>query len=203
VYAVIDQPYAVVAAGLSRAANWCAILTLQVNIKRCEAAPAGIAAHVTRRPRDSVEDAHRIDFQFQPAAPREDYLRVALRAAEGPVGTHDYEIVLQAAPLDARRSFLHLSYAYQLGWMARLAMDAYLYGPGRDKRGFSVEGGPRGIVERNAMRYYLAVDAFLSAPDLESRLRRWYTETTRYPQLREEVSLEQYVEMKRRQAARS
>jgi hypothetical protein len=201
VYAVIDQPYAVVAAGLGRAPSWCAILTLQVNIKGCQATSAGLAAYVTRRARDSVEDAHRIEFRFEPAARRADYLRVALRADEGPVGTRDYEIVLQAAPLDARRSFLHMTYAYKLGWMARLAMDAYLAGPGRDKRGFSVDGGPRGIVERNAMRYFLAVDAFLGARELEARLRRWYTQTARYPQLREEVSLEQYVEMKRRQAA--
>jgi hypothetical protein len=199
VYAVIDRPYAVVAAGLARATSWCAILTLQVNIKHCEAIPGGLAAHVTRRARDSVEDAHRIDFRFEAAARREDYLRVALRADEGPVGTRDYEIVLQAAPLDARRSFLHLSYAYKLGWMARLAMDAYLAGPGRDKKGFTVDGGPRGVVERNAMRYYLAVDAFLGARALETRLRRWYAETMRYPQLREEISLEQYVEMKRSQ----
>ena len=44
--------------------------------------------------------------------------------------------------------------------MARLAMDAYLAGAGRDKRGFSVDGGDaRGVVERSAMRYYLATEA--------------------------------------------
>lgn len=201
VYAVIQHPYAAVAAGLGRAASWCAVLTLQVNIKRCEATGDALAAYVTRRPRDSAEDAHRIDFRFEAAARDEDYLRVALRAEDGPVGTRDYEIVLQAAPLDARRSFLHLSYAYRLGWMARLAMDVYLAGPGRDKRGFSVEGGPRGIVERNAMRYYLAVNAYLAWTELEPRLGQWYTDIARYPQLREEVTLEEYVEMKRRQAS--
>src|SRR6185503_4288753 len=54
-------------------------------------------------------------------------------------------IRLEAAPLDAKRTFIHLSYGYTLGSMARLAMDAYLMGPGRDKIGFSV-------VERRVFR---------------------------------------------------
>jgi hypothetical protein len=207
IHAVVDQPYQAVASGLKKPAHWCEILTLQVNIKRCDAAGNAIAAFITRKPRQTVEDAHRIDFQFQNGAERADYLQVALRAETGPVGTRDYEIVVQVAPLDEKRTLMHMSYAYKLGAMARLAMDAYLAGPGREKYGFSVVGkqpdgraqyvdGTRGIVERNAMRYYLAVDAYLGAPQLEPRLRRWYSETARYPQLREEVTLDQYVQMK-------
>ena len=102
---------------------------------------------------------------------------------------------------------MHLSYAYTLGFTARLAMDAYLAGAGRDKRGFSVEGGERGVVERSAMRHYLAIEAYLAslaAPPserLETRLRNWYAAIARYPQLREPVGADEYVEMKRREAA--
>ena len=195
IHAVIEQPYKAVAAGLGRAAHWCEILLLQVNIKRCDATDDALGAHITRKPRDTVDQAHRIDFGFT-ARQSTDYLNAALRAETGPVGTRDYAIVLQAAPLDARRTFLHMSYTYKLGTMARLAMDAYLAGPGREKRGFTVDGGARGVVERNAMRYYLAVEAHLASQALEPRLRRWYTEATRYPQLREEITLEQYLQMK-------
>ena len=100
-----------------------------------------------------------------------------------------------------------MSYAYTLGTMARFAMDAYLAGPGRDKRGFSVDGGERGVVERTTMRYFLAVEAYLAslgAPPpqrLEARLRSWYGAISRYPQLRENVGADEYVEMKRREAA--
>ena len=201
IHAVIEQPYKTVAAGLGSARHWCEILALQVNVKRCDATDDAINAFITRRSRDSVDDAHRIEFRFEAPARGADYLHVALRAATGPVGTRDYEILVQAAPLDAKRTFMHMTYAYKLGSMARLAMEAYLAGSGRDKKGFTVDGGPRGVVERSATRYYLAVDAFLAAPDLEPRLRRWYTETARYPQLREQITLEQYVEMKRRQAS--
>jgi hypothetical protein len=51
------------------------------------------------------------------------------------------------------------------------------------------------------MRYYLAVEAYLGSKNLETRLRHWHTATTSYPQLRERVGLEEYVAMKRREAA--
>jgi hypothetical protein len=203
IFAVIDKPFGVVASALSRAANWCDILTLQVNVKRCKASDEALSALITRKARDSADNAHRVDFRFEPVKTGADYLHVELGAPTGPVGTRDYRIVLEAAPLDSKRSFIHLSYAYTLGTMARLAMDAYLAGSGRDKRGFSVDGGdPRGVVERSAMRYYLATEAYLESPqDLDARLRHWYAATVRYPQLRESVSADEYVEMKRREAA--
>jgi hypothetical protein len=209
--AVIDQPYAIVATALARPEHWCDILTLQVNIKRCDPSSAALTAFIARKPRDKASDAHRIDFRFD-AAKRADNLQVALNAASGPMGTRDYEIRLQAKPLDARRTSLHLTYAYTLGTMAKLAMDAYLVGPGREKVGFTVlerkaDGSPvyvdgvRGVIERSAMRYYLAAEASLPpGQPLETRLRRWYTAISRHPQLYEKVGAEEYVEMKRREA---
>lgn len=212
IYAVIEKPYGAVAAALARPAHWCDILTLQVNIKGCEASAETLSAFITRNARDPADSAHRMDFRFDVRAKRADYLDVALNARSGPVGTRDYEMRLEAAPLDSRRTFMHMSYAYTLGAMARFAMDAYLAGAGRDKFGFSVverltDGSPvyvdgmRGVVERSAMRYYLGVEAFLESPDLEARLRHWYAATARHPQLKEVVSAEEYVEIKRKDAS--
>jgi hypothetical protein len=218
IYAVIKQPYGAVATALARGAHWCNILTLQVNVKRCTATDDTLASFITRKPREAVESAYRVDFRFQVVTTSADYLHVALSAPSGPVGTRDYEIRLEAAPLDSGRTFMHMSYAYTLGSMARLAMDGYLAGAGREKFGFSVvdrlpDGRPvyvdgvRGVVERSAMRYYLAVEAHLeslgvpSGQRLEARLRRWYAATARYAQLREAVGPDEYVEMKRREAA--
>jgi hypothetical protein len=77
-------------------------------------------------------------------------------------------------PLDARRTFLHLSYSYGHGMAGRLAMQGYLATLGADKVGFTATGrdgngqpihigGVRGAIERTAMRYYLAIDAHLAA----------------------------------------
>jgi hypothetical protein len=213
VYALIERPYRELAAALSRPAHWCEILLLQVNIKRCEAAGPTLTAFITRKPREPLEDAYRVEFRYDAAASA-DHLRVALTADSGPVGTRDYEIRLEAAPLDAARTFLRMSYAYRLGFVARIGMDAYLAGSGRDKVGFSVvdrapDGRPmyvdgvRGVIERSAMRYYLAIEAFLDSPqDMETRLRRWYAAIGHHPQLREEVGRNEYLAMKRAQAGR-
>jgi len=215
IYAVVEHPYRVVAPALARPEHWCDILTLQINIKRCNASKDGggetLAAFITRKPRDPVDGAHRVDFRYELATASADYLKVALNARSGPVGTRDYDIRLEAAPLDARRTFIHMSYAYTLGSTARFAMDAYLAGAGREKFGFSVvdhlpDGRPvyvdgvRGVAERNAMRYYLAVEAYLESQQLDTRLRHWYAATARYPQLREAVGLDEYIQMKRREA---
>ena len=206
IYALIEQPFSVVSKALVRPEHWCDILKLQVNVKRCEASDGTLAALATRKPRDAVEDAYRVDFRFDVAAADADYLRVAMKAAEGPLSTRDYELRLEAAPIDSGRTFVHMSYAYSLGFMARRAMDFYLAGAGRDKRGFSVDGGERAVIERAAMRYYLAVEAFLgslAAPSgerLEKRARDWYAAISRYPQLQEQVSADEYVAMKRKEA---
>jgi hypothetical protein len=207
IYAVIEQPHRVVVPALARPDAWCQILTLQVNIKRCSADQRGqaLAAFITRKPRDRMDSAHRVAFRYEPTESG-DYLRVALSAPSGPIGTRDYQIVLEVTPLDSRRTLMHMSYAYTLGSAARMAMHAYLAGAGRDKRGFSVDGGERGVIERSAMRYYLAVEAYLQSLDvpaeqrLEARLRNWYAAIARYPQLREEVGAEEYIEMKHREA---
>jgi hypothetical protein len=218
VYAVIDQPFDTVQPALRGAQRWCRILILPVNVKGCEAPRAGaadaLALYIARKPQDSMDEAYRVDFRYDVAAATRDYLHVALGSAQGPFGTTDYRIKLEAAPIDGRRTFIHMSYSYVLGFGARIAMSAYLATSGRDKVGFSVvdrapDGRPvyidgaRGAIERNTMRYYLAVEAYLdslTAPAgqrLETRLRDWYAGIERYPrQLREQVKREEYLRMK-------
>jgi hypothetical protein len=87
---VIEQPYRVVAPALARPEHWCDILIVQVNIKRCSASNDGgggtLAAFITRKPRDPVDSAYRVDFRYELATASADYLQVALNARAGPVG---------------------------------------------------------------------------------------------------------------------
>ena len=68
-------------------------------------------------------------------------------------------------------------------------------------------GGVRGLVERNTMRYYLAIVAFMEAsrlaPErrLEARLRSWFAAVERYPVQLHEMDQQEYLEMKRVEAA--
>jgi hypothetical protein len=69
-------------------------------------------------------------------------------------------------------------------------------------------GGMRGVVERNTMRYYLAIDTYLdslSAPPpqrRDQRLQAWFEATERYPRQLHEVTREAYLRMKRDEVRR-
>jgi hypothetical protein len=222
VYAVLAQPFKRVAASLARAAQWCDVLILQANLKHCEASDAGaqtLGIFVASKPTDSLEHAHRAEFSFDVAAAGPEYLNVALDAAEGPLGTNDYHIRLEATPLDAGRTFLHLAYSYSLRSSARMGMSMYLATSGRDKVGFSVVersadgkpvhvGGVRGIVERNVMRHYLALEAYLGTLEaaaterLGRRLRAYHAGLERYPRQLRELELGEYLEIKTSDALR-
>lgn len=221
IYAAIDEPYSLVRPSVDGVDNWCDILILHLNVKQCRSSAGGsrLAVAIGRKYEQPVDEAYGIDFRYRLVAAAADYLKVALDAANGPFGTHGYRIALEAVPIDAGRTFLHLSYAYAYGFAARVAMEAYLHTLGRDKVGFTVVGrgkdgvpvyigGVRGVLERNSMRYFLAVDAYLHslrAPPsqrIEKRLRDWYAQTERYPAQLHELELAEYLTMKRREIAR-
>ena len=90
-----------------------------------------------------------------------------------------------------------------------LASKAYLATFGLGKVGFTVTGkqpsgeaelvdGMLGLIERNAMRYFLAVDAYTAAPDdVEKRLALWHAATERYPRQLHDLGEAEYLKIKR------
>ena len=223
VYAVVDQPYAVVATALQGMDHWCALLILHLNVKDCSTAGKApnevLSLYLGRKFDQPLEDAYRVDFNYRAATVGDDYLKVLMKADTGPLSTRNYRLALEAVPLDAKRSFIHMSYSYAYGLAARLAMQGYLATVGSDKVGFSIVGkdddgkplyigGVRGVVERNTMRYYLAIEAYLgalSAPPgdrLEKRLRDWYAATERYTVQLHELDRDDYLAMKRHEVQR-
>ncbi len=176
VYAIVDYPFTVVQRGLGEAPSWCDVMILPYNTKHCHANATGPSTSLTvrigRKAGQAPEDANPITFQYTVQSRTADNLRVVLDAADGPLGTRDYRIVLEATPLDEKRTFLHLGYSYGFSTIARFAMQAYLATAGANKVGFTVTGKDRngdpvyvggmlGATERNTMRYFLAIDAYL------------------------------------------
>lgn len=214
VYARVAHPYAVAGPALRAMGHWCDILILHPNIKRCGASGSTLDIRVGRKTGQAPEDAHPVAFRYDVAASNAGYLRVVLAAPRGPLGTRRYRIALEAAPLEDGSTFLHLSYGYVHGAASRWATQAYLATIGRAKVGFSVVGttirgdpvyigGTRGMVERNAMRCYLAIEAYLdalSAPALEQaerRLRGWHAGAERHATQLHDLDLDAYLAMKR------
>jgi hypothetical protein len=218
VHAVVDHAFPAVQSAVSESATWCEILILHINVKQCAVANDAqgevIAAAIGRKHAASSAGAHQVAFQYRVTARSADYLRVELSAASGPMGTSDYRIVLEALPVDGRRTFLHLSYAYAYGATAAMAMRAYFNTAGSSKVGFTVvnrqpDGQPvyvgdvRGALERNTMRNFLAIDAYLNANAapaerrFERRLDLWFAATELYPQQLREIERTEYLAQKR------
>ena len=93
--------------------------------------------------------------------------------------------------------------------------DLYAHsGPGQDRLQRATPGGGpggprvrgvRGGVERNTMRYYLAIVSYLDSLALpagervERRLRDWFAATERFPLQLHELERDEYLAMKRRE----
>ncbi len=214
-YAVINHPFSVVNAAFKNPDNWCEVLILHLNTKYCRAEddrnPPVLAVSIGKKHSQEVKDAYSLAFDFKVPSASADFLAVQLNSDKGPLGTHNYRIALKAVPIAGGKTFMHLQYSYGFGMTGRLAMQGYLSTLGSGKVGFSLleptpggtkkpVEGMRGAVERNTMRYYLAIDAYLAAPpadQLEKRLQHWFDATELYPRQLREIDRAAYLGMKR------
>ncbi len=221
IHAVINAPFDAAGAALASPQDWCGIMILHLNTKACRVSAGRrgtvLDLWIGQKEREPLADASRLALAFGTPVRTANYMRVALSAPEGPMGTRDYRILLEAIPLTDGRTFIHLAYTYGYGTYGAFAMRAYLATLGRDKVGFTLLdpersgntgrsrhiGGPRGLVERNTMRYYLAIEAYLGALSVppparfEKRIRDWYAAAEQYPLQLHEMGEAEYLDMKR------
>jgi hypothetical protein len=218
IYAIVDYPFGAVSAGLISPDHWCDVMLLHINTKYCHAmvGPSGttLRVNIGKKTPEELADAPRVEFNYNVAAATTEYFEIMLNAKDGPLGSSDYRILLEAVALPNAKTFLHLTYSYAMNFAGRMAMQTYLGTVGSGKVGFTMVGkrvdgqpdyvgGVRGLVERNTMRYYLAIDTFLGAASaapaaqLEKRLQSWFTAAERYPRQLHEMDRGEYLEMKR------
>jgi len=198
VYGIFDHPFSSVANVLKVQGNWCDIASLHPNVKACT---------YVAFPNES-----RL-YHYRNVEERQGYLDILLSAAEGPFGTKDHRMRFEAIPLDEGRTFAHVSYTYSAGFPANLAGKIYFATLGRGRAGFTVTGsdrsgnpiyigGQRGAIERNVVRYYLAIQSFMDSlhfPEesrLTMRLSKWYDYTTRFRKQLFEMEKKDYMEVK-------
>lgn len=220
VYGIIDYPFDGVRDALQSPSNWCDITSLLFNIKACTYRKVSdqwlLTLYSGRKYYQHPKDAYKLDFRFRIAALQPEYMDIALTAKKGPLLTRDHRIRIEAVPLDKGRTFIHFSYDYSYGVLARAAIKSYYATIGRDKKGFSLVatgkksdpvyvGGVRGSVERNAVRYYFAIQAYMDSLDIpwnqrvEKRTNRWYDLTARFPRQLYEMDKVEYLANKRRE----
>jgi hypothetical protein len=216
VYAVLESSFADVSRTFKSPEQWCEVMILHINTKYCRPdgrmAPTRFKVSIGKKTPQQLSDAFALDFGYEIAAASSSYLSVGLSAPNGPLGTSNYKIELQAVPLPDNRTFMRLRYTYGYGAASRVAMQGYLATIGAGKVGFTqlsdgpnttYIGGMRGAAERNIMRYYLAIEAYqasLARPvdeRLESRLKHWFDATEDYSRQLREVDKASYLAMKK------
>ncbi|MBJ6800303.1 hypothetical protein [Geomonas propionica] len=219
-YGVFRYPFETVHEALQSPAAWCEITPLHINIKACVYKTVKQQTQLTlysgRKYFQPPSDAYPLKLGFRVTASRPDYLELSLVGEEGPFGTRDHRIGVQAAAVEGQATFLHFSYTYSHGTMARMAIKTYFATLGRDKVGFTMVGddgkqtyidGVRGAVERNTMRYYLALQTYLDTMKVpegqrfEQRLNRWYDLTAKYPRQLKEIDKAAYLNNKKLERA--
>jgi hypothetical protein len=217
IYAVVDYPFSSVSKALNNPEHWCDALILHINIKYCHASGISpntiLKVNLGKKDEQPLALTYGVEFNYRVVMMESDYFALELKAENGPLSTHDYRIWIEATPLKDGHTFLHFTYTYAFGLAGRLAMEGYLATGGRNKVGFTVTSklpngqpsyiqGVRGVVERNTMRYYLAIDAYLSAlntlpeAQLEKRLQQWFNSTEQYAVQLHEIERDDYIKMK-------
>lgn len=218
VWGIIDAGYPVVMEALTQPEAWCDIALLHQNIKTCRVetttTPPIVWVRGGKKLTPLSEADHTLGYQFTSLKRDKNYLQLRLWAAQGPLGTRDYELLLEAAPLTAQRTILRFMYGYTNGWQATMALKLYLATAGRDKVGFTVVGnnpdgtpiyitGERAIIERNTVRYFLGIHTYLAALSLppaqrfEWRLNTWFDLAARFRRQLHEMEKSEYLATKR------
>ena len=213
VNSILHTPFEIVAASLTQASNWCEVMPLHFNIKACthEVRDGGelLTVYSGRKIYEPPEDSYQMTYQFEIVQQDDSQLLLRLHADHGPINTRDYKIELQAQRVKAG-TLLRIHSSYQPSWLSSMLTSTYLSTVGRNKVGFSLiedngesqpVKGVKGIIERNVMRYHLAINAFLSTQSLpqasrhEATLLNWFKQNNSYPQLHEMDEAE-YLQIK-------
>ncbi len=222
IISLIDFPFDTVAAALTAPEAWCEFIPLVFNVKACtfehREDAATLTLYIARRFDDPLPRTTQLRYRFEVQKDEAGRVLIVLSAPRGPHGTRDYRFELDLRPADDGRTELLFHSSFRPSLRSRLATRAYLGGAGRDKAGFSVEryrdgepvyvGGVQGVIERNAMRHFLALEAFLETLHLpeherfEASLRAWFEATERYPEQLYEMEKEEYLVAKRRERQR-
>jgi hypothetical protein len=218
IYALMPYPFATVSRTLRDPQQWCELMILHINTKYCHPAsgPQGalLMLNIGSKSPQPLALTTRLLLQYRVPVSEPDYLTVLLSAGDGALADNNFHLGVEAVALPGQQTFIHLSYAYRANLAGRLALQVYLATTGRDKRGFSQQSprgaaqpvlidGLRALVERNTMRYYLAIDSYLAseqrepAQRLEARLQSWFSAVEAYPRQLHELDRPTYLAMKR------
>ena len=211
VYAVKTIAYEQLVKKINKPEQWCRFITLHLNIKACVyrlEPEAVLSFYAGRKFYEPAENAFELSYRFTVKTTTENYFELLLSADEGPFSTSDYQIKLEVLKT-GDDVLLYMSLSYLSSFTSRLGTSVYLSTVGSDKVGFSKhktdEGdieyiqGVEGIIERNVMRYFLALSVYLENGNKQQMLERWFDATEQYARQLNEVEKEDYLQAKQQE----
>lgn len=217
VYGIFDFPFNSVVNGLKVPATWCDIVSLHPNIKACTFKELQgewlLTFYPGKKSYQAPEDTRPVTYHYRVVNQQQGYLDIGLSADAGPFGTKDHNMRFEALPLGRNRTYVHVSYAYSDSLALRLATKMYFATlglgkvgfteTGRDRNGYPVYiGGPRGALERSAVRYYFAIQSVMNTmryPEesrFSMRLSEWFDLTSRYRRQLFDLDRQDYLTFK-------
>lgn len=216
VYGIVQYPFGNLVNALRHPSHWCDIVFLHPNIKACTFGERQLTLYPGRKEYQEPEDTHPVIYSYRVAARQQGYLDILLSAESGPFGTRDHRMRFEALPLDNTWTYLHVSYTYSDSVALRLASKIYFATIARSKVGFTVTGtdrngnpvyigGPRGALERSAVRYYCAIQAFMNtlrypeASRFDIRASEWHDLTSRFSRQLLDLPKTEYLSIKSRE----
>lgn len=217
IYGIFAYNFTSVVNSLTSPSSWCDIVSLHPNVKACTYRESHGAWFLTFYPgskeyQPPVDKRH-VRYNYRVIARQQGYLEIMLDADAGPYGTKAHKMRFEAIPVNGERTFVHVSYAYSDSAALRLATRVYFATLGRGKVGFTVTGtdkkgnpeyigGPRGALERSAVRYYLAIQSFMDTlhyPEeshFSVRISNWFDLTARYRRQLFDLEKKDYIKFK-------
>lgn len=218
VYGVIEHPFAAVAEVIGDPRNVCDFVSLSINIKACTyttpSAPTSMIWYMGRKDYSEPDPDQAVQYHYTVTSRTPEELHVRLHAPQSLLGITDNVIVIDVTAVDGR-TLVHFSISYVGGLQSKLAMEVYLLTLGRNKIGFTTYPdaagklvpvkGAQGIIERNTMRYYLALQAYLDSASVAKdqrdhiRIERWYDYAERFHDQLYELPREEYLDNKQRE----
>jgi len=219
IHGIIDHPFRALAATFTDPGGWCDFLVLNPNIKTCtfrrEAQETLLTLYIGSKSYRAPESATEQVYRFLVRARHPEYVAISLTAPRGLLGTTAHRFEFEAGSV-AGKTVVALSSSFEPSMLSKLLTGIYLSTLGRNRIGFSREAteagvpagyvrGVKGMIERNVMRYYLALKAFLDTSDqpadrqFEARASLAYDLMNLYPAQLRQMEKAEYLDIKSRE----
>jgi hypothetical protein len=214
IYGTSQYPFDIVRNELQVPTNWCEIVLPHIYVRACTYKKVNgtwlLNIYNVNKISEPLDAAYQMKFVYRISKLQPKYVDIVLTAHEGSSYTKNHQFEFEAMPLEKNITFIHLRYSFGYSAWGYFLMQIF----GGGKVGFSVigtdsdgnpvyVGGLRGSVERNVVRYYLAILAYLDTLNIpaeqrfEKRINQWYALTGRYKRQLPEIDKEEYLTYKR------